>query len=78
MTRRISNTQKFLFIHYQGPGKFEPSDMDTILVQSNNLAFARKFDGDVTSPVRLYALEIAAGKYYEELKQKHVTQEMLR
>ena len=67
-----------MFLHHQGPGKFEPSDMDTILIQSNNLAFARKFDGDVTSPVRLYALEIAAGKYYEELKHKHVTQEMLR
>ena len=52
--------------------------MDNILVQSNNLAFARKFDGDVTSPVRLYALEIAAGKYYEELKHKQVSVEMLR
>ncbi|XP_072027054.1 uncharacterized protein [Amphiura filiformis] len=62
----------------QGPGKFEPGDMDTILLQANNLAFARKFDGDVTSPVRLYALEIAAGKYYEELRHKHITEEMLR
>ena len=52
--------------------------MDTILLQANNLAFARKFDGDVTSPVRLYALEIAAGKYYEELRQKHITEDMLR
>ncbi|XP_071793295.1 uncharacterized protein [Asterias amurensis] len=62
----------------QGPGTFEVEDIDTIGHLAHNLFFARKFDGAVTNPVRLYALELSSGKYYSDLRKKYISEGFLR
>ncbi|XP_038070880.1 uncharacterized protein LOC119739847 [Patiria miniata] len=62
----------------QGPGTFEAQDIDTIGNLAHNLFFARKFDGVVTNPVRLFALELSSGKYYSDLLKTRITEEFVR